>query len=134
MSIGPWVSNELSSSQNIILNLPSGIPFFDPANVNLDIATVGQQILGDNLEYLQVGNEPDLYVAHDHRPAGYDQNNYVTEFGEVVTAMQNTPGNAANMGLLVGPNIATDWTPEDVWNAGFLADYSANLATLAVER
>ena len=48
-----------------------GIPFLDAntQNVSLGIMEHGQAILGDNLLGLQAGNEPDLYAAHDHRPA-----------------------------------------------------------------
>lgn len=45
-----------------------GIPFNDTSNFRLQIAEVGQAILGDNLIGLQVGNEPDLYSRHGHRP------------------------------------------------------------------
>ena len=41
----------------------------------------------------------------------------------------------SNRGLLIGPNINTgDWTPEMVWNTGFVDSYSPNLAYLAVEQ
>lgn len=40
-----------------------GIPFNDTANLRLQIAEVGEAVLGDNLLGLQAGNEPDLYAA-----------------------------------------------------------------------
>jgi hypothetical protein len=46
-----------------------GVPFNDTSNFRLAIMEQGQQILGDHLIGLQVGNEPDLYVAHQHRPS-----------------------------------------------------------------
>ncbi|KAF8162003.1 glycoside hydrolase family 79 protein [Pholiota molesta] len=62
----------------------------------------GQQILGDFLMGLQVGNEPDLYVDHGHRPS----------FGDLITAIQND-GNIPNKNLLIGPNVNSGtWTPE----------------------
>ena len=36
--------------------------------------------------------------------------------------------------MLIGPNLATNWTPEQVWNTGFVDSYANNLAYLAVER
>ena len=39
-----------------------GIPLNDTSDIRLEIAQYGQQILGDNLIGLQVGNEPDLYA------------------------------------------------------------------------
>jgi len=47
----------------------AGIPFFNITPPQLAIAEAGQAILGDFLLGLQAGNEPDLYVAHSHRPA-----------------------------------------------------------------
>jgi hypothetical protein len=46
-----------------------GVPFNDTSNFRLAIVEQGQQILGDYLIGLQVGNEPDLYAAHQHRPS-----------------------------------------------------------------
>jgi len=37
--------------------------------------------------------------------------------------------------LLIGPNVNTGpWTPEVVWNTGFVDAYSDHLAFLAVEQ
>jgi hypothetical protein len=47
----------------------AGIPFNDTSNFRLAIAEQGQAILGDYLVGLQVGNEPDLYARHGHRPS-----------------------------------------------------------------
>ncbi|KAJ3568101.1 hypothetical protein NP233_g5936 [Leucocoprinus birnbaumii] len=111
-----------------------GVPFFNLTPPNLDIAVEGQQILGEKMIGIQVGNEPDLYVAHGHRASTYGPADYTGEFGTVVNAMNNDPANALNRDLLIGPNIATEWTPEQVWDTGFVSDYSSNLAYLAVER
>lgn len=40
----------------------SGIPMNDTTNLRLQIAEVGETILGENLIGFQVGNEPDLYA------------------------------------------------------------------------
>ena len=111
-----------------------GIPFNDTQNLRLAIAEQGEQILGDNLIGLQVGNEPDLYVSHNHRPATYSPFDYFGEFGVLVAAMAND-SNIRSQDLLIGPNIATGaWTPEMVWNTGFVQSYSPQLAYLAVEQ
>jgi hypothetical protein len=111
-----------------------GIPFNDTSNLRLAIAEQGEQILGDNLIGLQVGNEPDLYATHGHRPANYSPFDYFGEFGVLVTAMASD-SNVRNQNLLIGPNIATGaWTPEMVWNTGFVQSYSPQLAYLAVEQ
>lgn len=61
-----------------------GVPFFNVTVLDLDIMVVGERILGDRLLGFQVGNEPDLYVAHGHRPDGYSPDNYSGEFGVAV--------------------------------------------------
>ena len=56
------------------------------------------------------------------------------EFGDLVLAMEGDE-HVVNQRLLIGPNIATgDWTPEMVWNTGFVDTFSTNLAYLAVEQ
>ena len=43
-----------------------GIPFNDTAHPRLQIAELGEQIIGGNLLGFQLGNEPDLYVKCVH--------------------------------------------------------------------
>ena len=40
-----------------------GIPFNDTAHPRLQIAELGEKIIGKNLLGFQLGNEPDLYVS-----------------------------------------------------------------------
>ncbi|KZT21347.1 glycoside hydrolase family 79 protein [Neolentinus lepideus HHB14362 ss-1] len=110
-----------------------GVPFNDSSNWRLQIAEVGDSVLGDNLLGLQAANEPDLYVSHGHRPSTYGPFDYFGEFGTLLQAMQsdNAINNKAN---LIGPNIATGaWTPEMVWDTGFITQYTSSLTALAVE-
>lgn len=59
---------------------------------------------------------------------------YVGEFGSLVSVMSTDP-KVLNQNMLIGPNLATgDWTPEQIWDTGFVDTYSANLAFLAVEQ
>ena len=46
----------------------TGVPLNSTSNLRLGIAEVGSQVLGSSLKGLQIGNEPDLYVQHGHRP------------------------------------------------------------------
>ncbi|KAF9484215.1 glycoside hydrolase family 79 protein [Pholiota conissans] len=126
-----YMLRNISSLVNVRWHL--GIPFNDTQNFRLAIAERGQQILGDHLMGLQVGNEPDLYADHGHRPSTYSPYDYFGEFGDLVQAIKND-GNIPNQNLLIGPNVNSgDWTPEMVWNTGFVDSYSTNLAYLAVE-
>ncbi|KAF8154310.1 glycoside hydrolase family 79 protein [Crassisporium funariophilum] len=126
-----YMLRNMSSLINIRWHL--GIPFNDTSAFRLGVAEQGQAILGDYLIGLQVGNEPDLYAAHFHRPPTYGPFDYFGEFGQLVGAMAGD-AHVVNRGLLVGPNVATGaWTPEMVWDTGFVDAYSQNLAFLAVE-
>ncbi|TCD66253.1 hypothetical protein EIP91_001616 [Steccherinum ochraceum] len=110
-----------------------GIPFNDTANFALEIAQYGEQILGDKLLGLQVSNEPDLYARHKKRVDTYTQFDFFGEFGDLIKAMEANP-NIPLSNNLIGPNIATgDWTPEMVWDTGFIDAYKNNLHALAVE-
>ena len=35
---------------------------------------------------------------------------------------------------LIGPSVSGNWTPEDVWNTGYISDFAAVLYALAVEQ
>ncbi|KAG6829523.1 hypothetical protein H0H87_011178 [Tephrocybe sp. NHM501043] len=63
----------------------------------------------------------------------YGPYDYLGEVQNLINAMSDDV-HAINRNLLIAPNIATgDWHPEDVWNTGFVDQFSANLAYLAVE-
>ncbi|KDQ55999.1 glycoside hydrolase family 79 protein [Jaapia argillacea MUCL 33604] len=110
-----------------------GVPFNDTTNLRLEIAESGEQILGGNLLGLQVGNEPDLYARHGHRPTTYAPSDYFGEFGVVVQAINNDNSIPVKNNL-IGPNLATgDWIPEQVWDTGFIPAYTNSLSALAVE-
>ncbi|KAJ7593397.1 glycoside hydrolase family 79 protein [Mycena floridula] len=110
-----------------------GIPFFDTTNWRLEIVEKGQQILGDHLLGFQAGNEPDYYIRHGHRPATYNPYDYFGEIGDLINVIASNP-NIPNKDCLIGPGIAAgEWTPESVWNTGFVDSYSQQLAYLAVE-
>ena len=46
----------------------------------------------------------------------------------------NADSKIPNKDLLIGPNLAGVWQPEQVWDTGFVSDYSQSLIALAVER
>ncbi|KAJ7434772.1 glycoside hydrolase family 79 protein [Mycena galericulata] len=114
-----------------------GIPWFITQPFNLAIVNAAETILGDTLIGYQAANEPDLYNAHGHRPATYGPFDYFGEFSDCVSQLGSDgvdPSGRART-LLLGPSIAdAGWTPEDVWNTGYVDTYSANLAFLSVEK
>ncbi|KAF7302721.1 hypothetical protein HMN09_00907000 [Mycena chlorophos] len=96
-----------------------GVPFNDTSDFRFQIVEYSEAILGDYLLGVQVGNEPDLYTTHQHRTKPYDASNYTIEFGE--------------LNLLIGPSVSGTWSPEDVWDTGFITDYADSLYALSVE-
>ncbi|KAG6864519.1 hypothetical protein C0991_008981 [Blastosporella zonata] len=109
-----------------------GVPFLiNDTTTRLAITQLSQEVLGDKLMGIQIGNEPDLYQRHEHFTT-YGPYDYYGDFGAYVTDM--TTANLPGTNLLVGPNIASaDWTAEEVWNTGFVSTYNQNLAFLSVE-
>jgi hypothetical protein len=63
----------------------------------------------------------------------YSPYDYFGEFGQMVEAV-NADANIPNKGLLIGPNLATGWTPQQIWDTGFIDSYTNSLAYLAFER
>ncbi|TFK94473.1 glycoside hydrolase family 79 protein [Polyporus arcularius HHB13444] len=112
-----------------------GVPFNDSTNWRLQIAELGESILGDNLLGFQAGNEPDLYGTHNHRPLGYTQFDYFGEFSLLTQAYQGD-GRVTNKKSLIAPSVqGGDWgpRPEAVWDTGFVQAYDQYLTALSVE-
>lgn len=72
--------------------------------------------------------------SHGHRASTYGPFDYFGEFGTLVgniTADDNIPVK----NNLIGPSVATgSWTPEMVWDTGFITSYASSLGALAVEQ
>ena len=111
-----------------------GILFNDTSNLWLQIAEVGEAVLGKHLIGLQVGNKPNLYADHGHRLQSYGPFNYFGEFGTIVQAI----GGDLNIPVknnLIGPSVATGaWMLEMVWDTGFIPAYMNSLSALSVEQ
>ncbi|KAF8316086.1 hypothetical protein DL93DRAFT_2056676, partial [Clavulina sp. PMI_390] len=117
-----------------------GLPFGYPVNVTgiVAMAETFEQILGDNLLALQLGNEPDLFgVGFRERPDSYPINEYMAEFSNVTTALL-ADSNLSREKILLGPSTccesAENWRITDVLDAGYMTTYSQSLSHLAVQR
>ncbi|KAJ7018597.1 glycoside hydrolase family 79 protein [Mycena alexandri] len=110
-----------------------GIPLNDTQHLRLAIAEVAEQVLGDNLLGFQVGNEPDQYGIHNHRPITYSPEDYSGDFGLVEAAMRADPNISSVVRKLIGPSVSGNWKLEDIWATGFLSLYEDSLAALSVE-
>ncbi|PSS11012.1 hypothetical protein PHLCEN_2v3308 [Hermanssonia centrifuga] len=127
-----YMLSNISSLANVKWFL--GVPFNDTQNIHLEIVESGERILGDTLLGFQVGNEPDLYAQHQHRPSTYAPSDYTTEFGQWRDAWQND-ANIPVKNNMIGPSLSlANWALEDVWNTGFLTDYQTQLSALSVEK
>ncbi|KXN82401.1 hypothetical protein AN958_02606 [Leucoagaricus sp. SymC.cos] len=109
-----------------------GIPFND-TNWRLQIVDYGTNILGDKIAGYQAGNEPDFYPINGHRPSNYGPQDYSNEFGELIQAIE-ADQNVQQKPLLLGPSVASiSWTPEQVWDTGYVPNYQQHLYALTVE-
>jgi len=98
--------------------------------LRLQVATEGERILGSNILGFQVGNEPDLYAQHLHRPTTYAPQDYLNEFQTVVNALSNT-NSLSDKNNLIGPSITgTNWLPNDVWSTGFQSIQQLKILTV----
>ena len=69
-----------------------------------------------------------------HRPATYGPQDYSNDVGNLIKAMEADSG-IPNKNMLICPSVATGpWTPEQVWDTGFMNTYSDYLYALAVEQ
>ncbi|ORX37451.1 hypothetical protein BD324DRAFT_451328 [Kockovaella imperatae] len=104
-----------------------------------NIATAAQyisNILSDKLLGLVVGNEPDLYVDHNHREAGYNVTDYMTEFDAVTDLVLQTDS-LTLQAPFVGPSVCCQvpgFELQDILNAGYLdAQNSARIGQVTVQ-
>ncbi|KAI0369500.1 hypothetical protein BV20DRAFT_946072 [Pilatotrama ljubarskyi] len=109
-----------------------GIPMNDTSHLRLQIAEAADVILGDNVLGYQVGNEPDLYADHGHRPPTWNETDYFNEFGVIVDAVQQDQ-KIRSKDKLVAPSLQGSWSPEDLFATGFLDSYASSLDVIAME-
>ncbi|KAH9851266.1 glycoside hydrolase family 79 protein [Lenzites betulinus] len=110
-----------------------GIPFNDTSDFRFQIAEQGEAILGDMLLGFQAANEPDLYGPHGHRPLTYSPFDFFGEYALLTQAIQADTAFPIKNNL-IAPSVSGTWTPEMVWNTGFVEAYTDYLGSLAVER
>lgn len=100
-------------------------------------AQYAAQILGTHLKGLQIGNEPDLYVDHQKRPAGWTVQDYVTEFGHTVDDINaGAPAVAAIDPIFMGPSLCCErvgFELPDVMAAGWLTQHMDTIGSITVQ-
>jgi hypothetical protein len=73
------------------------------------------------------------FSRHKHRNQTYGPQDYTNEFGQLVAALAKD-SHVPVKNNLIGPSVSGTWTPETVWNTGFISQYTASLGALAVEQ
>jgi hypothetical protein len=69
-----------------------------------------------------------------HRPSTYAPQDYANDVGNLIQAMEADNG-IPNKNMLICPSVATGpWSPEQVWDTGFIDTYKSYLTALAVEQ
>ncbi|KAF4612358.1 hypothetical protein D9613_003768 [Agrocybe pediades] len=124
----------MASNISAMLNIGwfFGIPFNDSVNWRLTIAEQAQNILGSNLLGLQAGNEPDFYQQFGRRQT-YSPAMYSNEIQQLIETIDQNPRIPVK-NMLLGPSVATGpWTPEQVWETGFIDRFKERLMALTVE-
>ncbi|QRV80175.1 glycoside hydrolase family 79 protein [Ceratobasidium sp. AG-Ba] len=111
----------------------------DPSNA-VAFAALAEQLLGENLHGIALGNEPDLYdrPGHNKRPEPYTFDQYMSEWGGVANALAQNPG-YSNKQMLMGPSTCCassnpDWTSVQLAEAGYLQRFANELKVVTVQR
>ncbi|TFL06927.1 hypothetical protein BDV98DRAFT_519354 [Pterulicium gracile] len=91
----------------------------NPGDVNtyLPLAKDAKHILGDRLDAIVVGNEPDLYAGHHVRP-GYWLPDYIPEIEEVIQQFKDADLMDDNTTFMAGPGVCCMWSMDEVFDAG----------------
>lgn len=86
-----------------------------------------------------MGNEPDLYAGNGIRNSSYQPADFTADWGTVLQDYIND-ANVPNKNLFVAPSVCcggvnnNGWTPEQVFDTGFLTDFGTNLAYISVQQ
>jgi hypothetical protein len=130
-----------------------GIPFNDTVHWRLTIAEESEQILGNNLLGLQAGNEPDFYIEYvpisfflrlqtsfclflfraGHRTAPYNPADYARELTSLINNIDADPRIPVKNNL-IGPSVAGPWTPEQIWDIGYMDRFEDRLYAFSVQQ
>ncbi|KAG8773967.1 hypothetical protein FRC12_002210 [Ceratobasidium sp. 428] len=115
-------------------NFYFGLNFKNPDNETnaVLVAKTTEDILGDRLLGFQLGNEPDLYAAHNRRNSSYTMDNYMNEYQIMIDDL--AAGGLKQTEVLIGPSTCCNWAEPDLFNLGYLTKYAANLKMVAVQK
>jgi len=114
-----------------------GLSLRDPNDLSVPLlAGAAEQKLGTSLDGFLLGNEPDLYTAHQQRPniQNYTVDIYVNEFRTVSNRLADTSaGNLLNLKNIGGPTICCAWNLDVVLNGGYLTAFNGFLKYISLQ-
>lgn len=76
----------------------------------------------------------DCEVRHGHRPEEWGPPDFFNEFGSMTQAYSSDSQVPVKNNLIAPSVSSSGWTPEQVWDTGFVEAYSDYLQALAVEQ
>lgn len=113
VDFGPVFFNVLNAMADAVGSMEYiiGLSMQDPAEDDdvIELAAAARSILGDRLDAMLLGNEPDLYAGHGTRD-NYTIQDYIPEIGKVLDDLANSVyGNLTNETLIGGPTVCCSW-------------------------
>ncbi|KAI0796859.1 glycoside hydrolase family 79 protein [Abortiporus biennis] len=106
------------------------------SNSVVPLASDASKFLGDRLDALLLGNEPDLYTAHGQRPniANYTTTDYIGEYWEIFKYLGNTPsGDVVDENKIAGPTICCFWDFASVLQSGWYDQFKKYLKYVTLQ-
>ncbi|KAH9900021.1 glycoside hydrolase family 79 protein [Cubamyces lactineus] len=114
-----------------------GLSLRTPNSTNIPLlAGDASKALGDSLDALLLGNEPDLYTAHGNRPgiANYTVNDYIGDFQTVFNNLEHTQqGDVLSEDKIAGPTICCFWDLASLIQSGWLDQYAERLKYITLQ-
>ncbi|KAJ7630455.1 glycoside hydrolase family 79 protein, partial [Roridomyces roridus] len=100
---------------------------------NASLSNDIRNTLGDSLDGMILGNEPDLYTGHKKRPnvQNYTVDDYIADF----QAGLNTIGTQDTNGKkdVSGPGICCNWDLKALLEQGYLSNFTSDLKYISVQ-
>ncbi|KAJ3995158.1 hypothetical protein F5050DRAFT_1769303 [Lentinula boryana] len=124
------VSEEVNGVQYLI-----GLTI-NSTNTDSVIAGDAARTLGSNLDAMLLGNEPDLYTAHDQRPdvQNYTVDDYIGEYSAALRDISNTTaGNLTDGHNVAGPTICCSWDLATLLQQGYLSNFTNALKYITLQ-
>ncbi|KAF9057944.1 glycoside hydrolase family 79 protein [Panaeolus papilionaceus] len=114
-----------------------GLSLMNPDDPSVPIiAADASKKLDSALDAFLLGNEPDLYTGHGHRPniANYTTAIYIDEYKNVSSKLASTSaGNLLTKGILAGPTICCSWNLDRLLDDGYVSTFNDQLKYVTVQ-